>query len=225
LSDVFLFSLTAALNPTLLTATTVMLLLPSPKRLLLGYLLGALTTGITIGLLIINWLGRSGVVSTTKRTVDPALDLLIGLLLLVVAIVVGTGSWGRHRDRRKQEASDEPDKVPRWRATINRGTARSTFVIGLLLSFPGASYLAALTSIYKQDLDQAAIVLTVISVNLIMLVLLEVPLIGYALAPERTPVAVARAKGWIGRNAQRAIVGCSSVLGAVLVLRGLIGLG
>jgi hypothetical protein len=28
------------LNPTLLTATTVMLLLPNPKRLMLGYLLG-----------------------------------------------------------------------------------------------------------------------------------------------------------------------------------------
>jgi hypothetical protein len=45
MEKVFLFSLTAALNPTLLTATTVMLLLPSPKRLMLGYLAGALTTG------------------------------------------------------------------------------------------------------------------------------------------------------------------------------------
>jgi hypothetical protein len=34
MSQVLVFSLTAALNPTLLTATTVMLLLPSPKRLL-----------------------------------------------------------------------------------------------------------------------------------------------------------------------------------------------
>ena len=41
MSKIFLFSLTAALNPTLLAATTVMLLLPKPKRLLLGYLLGA----------------------------------------------------------------------------------------------------------------------------------------------------------------------------------------
>jgi hypothetical protein len=42
LSKVFLFALTAALNPTLLTATTVMLLLPNPKRLMLGYLAGRL---------------------------------------------------------------------------------------------------------------------------------------------------------------------------------------
>jgi hypothetical protein len=36
MSQVLFFSLAAAFNPTLLTATTVMLLLPTPKRLLLG---------------------------------------------------------------------------------------------------------------------------------------------------------------------------------------------
>ena len=45
---VLLFSITAAFNPTLLAATTVMLLLPKPKRLLLGYLCGALFTSITL---------------------------------------------------------------------------------------------------------------------------------------------------------------------------------
>jgi hypothetical protein len=224
LSDVFLFSLTAALNPTLLTATTVMLLLPSPKRLLLGYLLGALTTGITLGLVIVHWLGNSGVVSTTKSTVSPALDITLGVLLLVVAIVVGTGSWSRRRDRRKQQASDAPKKIPRWQRSMSKGTARSTFVIGLLLSFPGASYLAALTSIYKQNLGGVEIVLTVIAVNLIMLMLLELPLIGYTLAPEWTLAAVERLKGWISRNAHRAVVIGASVIGVALIARGVITL-
>ena len=35
--SVLLFSLTATVNPTLVAATTVMLLLPSPKKLMLGY--------------------------------------------------------------------------------------------------------------------------------------------------------------------------------------------
>src|SRR5947208_7374096 len=53
MSDVFVFALTAALNPTLLGATTVMLLLPRPKRLLLGYLAGALLTSLTLGCVIV----------------------------------------------------------------------------------------------------------------------------------------------------------------------------
>ncbi|TML74711.1 MAG: GAP family protein, partial [Actinobacteria bacterium] len=78
--DVFLFALTAALNPTLLAATTVMLLLPHPKRLLLGYLLGAYTTSITVGLVVVYWLGNSGALSTTKHTISPAVDIVLGLL-------------------------------------------------------------------------------------------------------------------------------------------------
>ena len=41
---VVLLSLTAALNPTLVAATTLMLLLPNPSRLMLGYWLGAMMT-------------------------------------------------------------------------------------------------------------------------------------------------------------------------------------
>jgi hypothetical protein len=45
LVDVFLLSLVAMFNPSLLAAVTVMLLLPNPKRLMLGYVLGAYTRG------------------------------------------------------------------------------------------------------------------------------------------------------------------------------------
>lgn len=41
-------------NPTLLAASTVTMLLPNPVRLMLGYLLGALLTSITLGLLIVS---------------------------------------------------------------------------------------------------------------------------------------------------------------------------
>src|SRR5258706_13814869 len=84
LGQIFLFSLTAALNPTLLTAVTVMLALPSPKRLLLGYLLGAIITSVTLGLVIVFSLdGSSSGISTAKNTVNPALDIALGLLILV----------------------------------------------------------------------------------------------------------------------------------------------
>jgi len=57
MGDVFVLALAAALNPTLLTATTVMLLLPNPKRLLLGYLLGALMTSITLEwIALVGWI-------------------------------------------------------------------------------------------------------------------------------------------------------------------------
>ena len=47
LASIFLLSLLAMFNPTLLAAVTVMLLLPNPKKLMFGYLLGAYLTSIT----------------------------------------------------------------------------------------------------------------------------------------------------------------------------------
>ena len=58
LASIFLLSLLAMFNPTLLAAVTVMMLLPNTKKLMLGYLLGAYVTSITLGLLIVFSLER-----------------------------------------------------------------------------------------------------------------------------------------------------------------------
>jgi hypothetical protein len=71
-------ALAAALNPTLVAASTVMMLMPNPKRLMLGYLLGALMTSITLGLVIISSFESSDAVSTTENTLSPAATLALG---------------------------------------------------------------------------------------------------------------------------------------------------
>jgi Sap-like sulfolipid-1-addressing protein len=225
MGDVFVFALTAALNPTLLTATTVMLLLPRPKRLLLGYLLGALLTSITLGLVIIYTLLDSGAVSTQKHTVSPSIDLAIGAILLVLAFVLATGRHERLADRRRaKKATKEPSGPPRWQQFLGRGSARSAFVIGALLTLPGGSYIVGLTRIHDLDYSVAATVALVIVFNLIMLILLEAPLVSYAVAPEWTPNAIDRAKAWVGRHWRRFAVAFLTVMGLALVASGLVGL-
>jgi hypothetical protein len=78
MGQVILLSLTASLNPTLVAATTVMLLLPSPSRLMLGYLLGAYVTSITLGLVIVFSLSNSSTTNTTQNTLSPAVDIALG---------------------------------------------------------------------------------------------------------------------------------------------------
>jgi Sap-like sulfolipid-1-addressing protein len=223
-SKVFLFSLTAALNPTLLAATTVMLLLARPKRLLLGYLLGAYTTGIAVGLAIEHWLSGSGAVSTTKRSLSPAIDITLGVLALLVAWAIRSGRVTTARDRRASKRAGKPTKTPRWQRLLSKGSARDTFIAGLVLSFPGASYLAALTEIDKQHLTPVAVVLTVVAVNLIMLAILELPLISYTIAPAWTPVAVERLKSWLAAHGGRAAVILATLIGLALVIRGVLEL-
>ena len=142
MGQVLVFSLTAALNPTLVAATTVMLLLPSPKKLMLGYLLGAMMTSITLGLVIVFALKSSSLVHTAKHTVNPIVDLALGAIFLVISLVLKTDQDKRLKERRAGRKGPKQDKgPPRWQRAIGKGDARITFVVGALLTLPGASYL------------------------------------------------------------------------------------
>ena len=222
---VFVFSLTAALNPTLLAAVTVMLTLPATKRALLGYLLGAALTSVTCGLLLVFLLPGSSTASTAKRTVSPIIDLTLGVLILLVVVRIRTGRDGRRRalrERRREKAKNKPP--PRWKRVISEGSARDTFVIGILLSFPGASYLAGMDALHKQRIGTVATVLTVLASNMIMLALLELPLLAYAIRPDSTAAGVERFKSWLSRSGGRVALTGGSAIGVFLVARGTIRL-
>jgi hypothetical protein len=223
--QVFLLALTAALNPILLGASTVMLLLPSPQKLMLGYLLGALMTSITLGLVIVFALKGSSAVSTTQNTINPAVDIAIGAILLIAAYVLATGRNKRFAERRRARKGPKEDKgPPRWQQALSKGSARTTFVVGALLTLPGASYLAGLHNIEKQHLSTSVTVVAVVGFNLIMLILLELPLLSYTVAPNWTPGAIERAKAWVARNGHQAAVIALSAIGGALIIKGIVGL-
>jgi hypothetical protein len=101
LPRIFVLSLIAVTNPTLLAATTVMMLLPHPRRLMAGYLLGAYTTSITSGLLIVYTLNHSSFTTTAKHTISPGEELAVGALCLVIAYVLAAGLDRPVRERRQ----------------------------------------------------------------------------------------------------------------------------
>ncbi len=228
LSSVFLLSLLAMFNPTLLAAVTVMMLLPNTKRLMLGYLLGAYTTSITLGLAIVFSLNGSGAVETARNTLSPSEDIALGLLLLLVAFVLGTGRDARlqERRRRRKEAKESSGEAREsWpERMLGRGSARVTFALGVVLTFPGVSYLAALNHIAKLDPGTVPTVLLVVGFCLMQQLLLEAPLLGYAIAPDWTQDAVTRFRAWLGRSGRRAAVIGAAAIGALLLIRGLITL-
>ncbi len=222
--QVILLSLAASLNPTLVAATTVMLLLPDPAKLMTGYLLGALMTSITLGLVIVFTLSSSGAASTTENTLSPAADIALGAIALIAALVLSSGRHERRAEQRREQKEAKPDKgPPRWQRELRKGSPRTTFVVGALLTLPGASYLAGLHDIHKLDYSTTVTVLLVIGFNLVMLWLLEVPLVAFLVAPNWTPRAIDRAKVWVSRHAHALEVRGLSALGALLIIKGIIG--
>jgi hypothetical protein len=232
LLDIFLLSLFSMLNPSLLAALTVMLLLPSPKRLMIGYLLGAYTTSITLGLVIVFTLPKSGATSTAKHTISPVEDIVLGLLAIVIAFVLRTGRDQPFQERRRakkgakldarREAGKPTESLPL--RLLGKGDPRVTFVVGMILSFPGVSYLTALDKINKLNPGTVPTVLLVIGFCLMQQILLELPLLGYVFSPESTQDKVTGFKTWIGLKGRTAVTIGAAVIGAYLVARGVITL-
>lgn len=227
LGSIFGLALLAMFNPTLLAAVTVMMLLPKTKTLMSGYLLGAYLTSIATGMVVVFTLHGSSSVETTRQTLSPVGDVVLGLILVVVGFALRTGRAERLRERRRErkEAKSEGEKKQSWpERMLGRGSARVTFAVGALLSFPGVSYLAALDRMAKLDWAAPATAALVIVFCLIQQLLLELPLIGFAVAPQWTQDAVVRVREWLGRNGAAALRIVVIVLGVLLIVRGTVEL-
>jgi hypothetical protein len=119
-----------------------MLLLPRPQRLMLGYWCGAMLTSVTLGLVIVFTLEGSGFEQAAKNTVHPTIALTLAGLRLLVVLVLATGRDKPVDERRRtRRAGKEP---PRWQRWMQKGDPKITFVIGVPLSFSGATYLVVL---------------------------------------------------------------------------------
>jgi len=230
LAQVFLLSLLAMFNPTLLAVVTLMLLLENPRRLMLGYLLGAYVTSISVGLVIVFALSDSSAASAGKNSLSPSADIVVGLLLLLVAFVLATDRDRPLRERKarrkqaKLEANGGEGKEALPLRLIGRGSPRVAFVVGLLLSFPGLAYLTGLSHINKLDAAAVPTALLVIAFCLIQQLLLEIPLVSYFVAPEETADRVRRFRAWLSRNGRQAAIIGAAVLGSLVIVRGIVGL-
>ena len=111
MGEIVLFSFLAALYPTLVAATAVMLLLPRAEDLMLGFWLGSMITSVACGLVIVFALHGSSAVKTARHTVSPAADLAIAGLLVVAAVALARSGHARARERHSEHQPAKP-KAP-----------------------------------------------------------------------------------------------------------------
>ena len=231
--DIFLLSLVATFNPTLLAAVTVMLLLPKPKRLT-GWLptrrihvehLRRLADRVRPSALERNERGQA-------HAANPVEDIVLGVVALAVALVLrirGEPSFQQRRRASKEaklrarHEAGEPTESLTLRM-LGKGDPRATFVVGVVLSLPGVAYLDALDHIHHLDPGLVVTVLVVVFFCVMQQMLIELPLLGFVFAPQRTEKAVTGFKAWMARRGRTVAVIGAAVVGVWLTARGAITL-
>jgi predicted membrane channel-forming protein YqfA (hemolysin III family) len=164
------------------------------------------------------------VVSTTKNTASPVSDFVLAAIFFILAVVLATGrdrSVEERRQSRKAQRGKE-NETPKWQQQLSKGTARTTFLIGALLGLPGAAYLAGLGHIEKLDYSTAVTVLLIIGFNLVQLLLIEIPMIAFTIAPTKTPIAIQSTKEWALVHWRKCAVWALLILGAIFVVKGIV---
>ena len=92
----------------------------------------------------------------------------------------------------------------------------------MVLTLPGVAYLAALHELDDLNYGTVTTILVILGFNFMLLILLEIPLIGYVLAPERTVVAVQDFRAWLTKNGLKAGIYVAAGLGVLLIVRGVV---
>ena len=219
MGEVFVIAAVSALDAGLLAAAVVMLGRPRPARQLLAYLIGGMGFSIIIGLLIVLALHGSNVLRGLDKSTRAVIGVAAGGLLIFIAIAVASGRRMQWHPRTRKV--DHPPRQSLPDRALGHDSLWIAWAAGALYSAPGAEYLAGLALLARLNASPAASVAAILGFNVVMFALIELPLIGLVLMPERTRSLTDKLNAWMTAHRQTLIVVVAGASGAYLLISGL----
>jgi Sap, sulfolipid-1-addressing protein len=213
LVTVLVMALAVSVEPFRIGMTVLMLNRPRPALQLLAFLCGGFAMGMTVGLVVL-FVFRRKLLGSSYFTL-PNVQILIGLLALLVAVVVAVlGRW----DLR-------PTGLPRPAQQLLRGPSLVVAgVAGLGIALPSVDYLAALAVILASGAAVMTQVAVLLMFNVVAFALVEIPLLAYLLAPKATVGWVAALHNWIRSRRRVEVAILLAAVGCVFLTVGIAGL-
>ena len=220
LLELTLLAIASAFWPILIAVDLVALRTPRPVPMLAWFLAGGLLTTISEGLVIVFLLEGT---SLASRGSGAGWGSLVGGCVALLAAVFLRARAGRAPSGRPVEEAAAP-KASRTERMVQSGGPYA-FGAGVVLNvFPGVFPLIALRTISSLSHGNGVKVLLIVALYVCTFALVEVPLIGLLVAPERVDPWVQGLNGWLDRNGKRIAVDVLALVGLVLVLRGVVEL-
>jgi hypothetical protein len=217
--ELLLLAIASMFWPTLILIVVLAMHAERPVGILAGFLAGGLLTTIACGIALVFWLQGSSLFSGSSHTASAAVYITMGLLSLLAAYAISRG--GR---RAKQEAPVETKKPSMAQRVVESG-GWTAFGAGIVLNIvPGTFPIVALKDIADAGAGHGEKVVTIIVFYVIMFAFIEVPLVAFLFAPERTATMVTDTNAWIGRNGRRFAVYVIAGVGIYLLVRGVVEL-
>lgn len=231
-ATLLIMAVAVSLKPVRLGMTVLMLNRHKPVQQLLAFLCGGYLMGIGVGVAALTVMRVTPGLDSERLTV-PAVQFGIGVLALTVAAVLATGIGVRRKSEAplvdagvthvQTGAAPQPGIWGRL-AEHTRGLAQGKSlwvagVSGLGMALPSVDYLAAMAVIHVSGAPWQEQFAALLVFNVVAFAMVEIPLVSYLVAPERTLAAMARLNAWVRSRTRRDV---ALILVAVGV--GMIGL-
>jgi hypothetical protein len=222
MNEVFVIAVVSSLDAGLLAAAVVLLGRPRPGRQLLAYLIGGMGFSISFGLLIVLGLHGSSVLRGPKASTKATIEVVAGALLIVIAAAVWSGRKVQWHPRQSRERdADRSGRQSLHERALGHDSLWIAWAAGAVYSAPGAYYLAGLALLAKLNASPVTDVIVILAFNVIMFALIELPLLGLTLAPDRTRSLTERFNGWMTAHRRTLIVVVAGAAGAYLLVSGI----
>lgn len=199
-----------SLEPFRIGMSVLMLNRPRPLLQLAAFLCGGFLMGLTVGAVVL-FLLESRLQESAHFTL-PRVQIAIGVLALLAAAILAV-TKGR------------PRTPPAWLSRLLDG--QSLWVAGaagLGIALPSVDYLAALAVIGTADISPTTRLAALVSFNVVAFALVEIPLLAYLVAPDRTRARLTALNEWLRARGRRGVAVLVAVVGVVLLAAGLAGI-
>lgn len=167
--------------------------------------------------------------------------LVIGVIALAVALFAATRRGreliGRELDKKQSAGKPDPhgsvtdrarlkadDVKSKAEEALKRGSVWVAIVAGVVLGAPSPFSLAAVGIMVRNGYRLPTQVLLILGFGLVTYLVVELPIISYAVRPEGTAARVAAFSTWLGTNKIQAAAGAAAFVGVVLIVKGLTAL-
>lgn len=234
-ATLLLMAIAVSVEPFRIGMVLVMLNRPRPLQQLIAFLCGGFAMGLSVGLVVVLVLRRT--LETSPSVLNfvtvPNAQLVIGLMALLVAAALGVGSperlWSRRTQDRHAIAESGSAEETRTGITLTktRGANRHSLwfagLAGSAIALPSVDYLAALAVIVASGASTAEQFGALVAFNAVAFVLVELPLVGHLVAPERTRAVMEAINDWIRSRRRRDVAVAVAVMGCVMLALGLTG--
>ena len=201
-----------SLEPFRIGMSVVMLNRPRPHLQLAAFLCGGFLMGLSVGAVVLFFLESRLPAWASAHFNLPTVQIVIGVLALLAALLLAV-TKGKDRE------------VPAWLSRLLDGQSLWVAgVAGLGIALPSVDYLAALAVIAAAQAEADVRMGALVTFNVVAFSLVEVPLLAYLIAPQRTRTAMSNLHNWIRARQRHEVAGLLAVVGVVLVAAGWVGI-